>query len=132
MFLATANLGSFRACLLAVLVLCASGAAGHAETVILRNECHCPVTVCTATVVRGVLRRDKVTTLNPGESTEKIKTDVDKLLTIYDAKSNRILFRETMRSSTKPQYYGIVYSPRTPGRVHVVPRTKASMSPKPR
>jgi hypothetical protein len=130
MFRLPAKLDRCRACLLAVLVLCASAGAGQAETVIFRNECRSPVTVCTATVVRGVLRRDKVTTLNPGESTEKIKTDVDKVLTIYDAKSNRILFSGSLRASKKELYYGIAYNPRMPGRVQVLPRTKSAMSPK--
>jgi hypothetical protein len=131
MFRALAKLvRCWPACLLAVLILCASAGAGHAETVIFRNECRSPVTVCTSTVVRGVLRRDKVSTLNPGESTEKIKTDVTKVVTIYDAKSNRILFQESMRASKDPRYFGIVYNPRMPGRVQVVPRTKAAMSPK--
>jgi hypothetical protein len=124
------TLGRSFPCLLAVAILLLVAGSGHAETVIFRNECRWPLTVCTGTVVRGVLRRDKVATLKPGESTEKIKTDVTKIITIYDAKSNRILFQETLRASKTVRYFGIIFNPKMPGRVQVSPRTKASMRPK--
>jgi len=108
--------------LLAVLIVCLAPAVLRAETVVFRNEIHGTVIVQTLTLDRGVLRRDQASLLRYGETTPKIKLDADKVVTIYDGKTSRILFRDALKASKKPLYYSIIYNQRL-GRVQLILQT---------
>jgi hypothetical protein len=116
----TNSLGRFHAALLGVLFVCLTPAAVRAEQVMFRNECASPVVVQTATVKGGVVRRDQPILLRSGECTPKIKTDVDRLVMVYDGKANRMLFRDVLKASKKELYYSIKFDPRRPGRVQLI------------
>ena len=45
----------------------------------------------------------------------------------YDAKTNRVLFRDVLQPTTKDLAYGIVFNPRFPGRIRVEARRAAAM-----
>jgi hypothetical protein len=122
MYSTTNSSSRFFAALFGVLLVCLAPAVARAEKVTFRNECRSPVVVQTATVDKGVLRRDEPILLQYGECTPKIKADVDRLIMIYDGKANRMLFREVLKASKKELYYSIVFDPRRPGRVQVVQR----------
>jgi hypothetical protein len=113
--------------LLAGLIVCLLPAAVDAQTVQFRNETHAAVVVQTATVVRAVLIRDQPCLLRPREHTPKIKANVSKVVTIYDAKTNRVLFRDVLQATKQDLAYGIVFNPRIPGRVRVETRRPAAM-----
>jgi len=98
----------------------------RAEYVIFRNECKTSVVVQTATVVRGVLKRDQAL-VKPGEYTGKISLDSDKIITIRDGRTGKVLFHDPLRASTKPLAYGIL--PGTPGKVRVEKRTLPTDKP---
>ena len=70
---------------LALFAALAVPAACQAEYVVFRNECKMSVVVQTASVVRGVLKRDQ-TLVKPGEYTEKITLDTDKTMLFRRAK----------------------------------------------
>lgn len=116
--------GGFGTCLPALLIVCLAPAVLRAESVVFRNECSGSVVVQVAAVVRGMLKRDQAL-VKPGESTPKIPLDTDKIITIYDGKTGRALFRDALKMSTKPLAYSIVYDPRT-GRVRMVPKASAN------
>lgn len=91
----------------ALFILLCGQAAVQAEYVIFRNECKVPVIVQTASVVRGVLKRDQ-TLLKPGEFTTRIPLDRDQVITVCDGINGRTLFRDPLRTSKTPMHYGIV------------------------
>lgn len=115
------SLGRFSPRLLAVLIVCLLPSALRAETVMFRNECRGTVIVQTMTLDKGVLRRDQPSLLRYGECTPKLKLDADKVVYIYDGKTNRILFRDVLKVSKKPLYYSITFNQRM-GRVQVISR----------
>jgi hypothetical protein len=123
----TNKLGRSLAALLGVLLVGLMPAAGRAEKVMFRNECRNPVVVQMATVKGGVVRRDQPILLRYGECTPKIKADIDRVVTIYDGKANRVLFQEVLKASKKEAYYSIVFDPRRPGRVQVILRPAKTM-----
>jgi len=125
------SMGRFSPRLLAVLIVCLTPAVLRAETVMFRNECRSPVIVQTATLVGGVLKRDQPCLLRYGECTPKLKLTADKVVAIYDGKTNRILFRDGLKASKKPLYFSIVYDQRRPNQVQVISRAKepAAMTP---
>lgn len=103
------SLGLLRPRLLAVLIPCLAPAALSAETVVFRNECRSPVVVQAASVVRGVVVREKPHLLRSGDCTPRIKLDRDKVITVYDGRPpNRVLFQGALRASTTEHYYSIV------------------------
>lgn len=116
---------------LAVLFPCVLSGGLLAETASFRNDCRAPLVVQTATVVRGVLKRDQCL-LRPGESTPKMTLDTDKVVTVYDGKTGRLLFRGALRVSTTPLNYSIVPDLRLPNRVSMVLRNPAAMAADPR
>jgi hypothetical protein len=115
--------------LLAVLIVGLVPMTGRAEKVMFRNECRSPVVVQIATDNKGILRKDEPILLRYGDCTAKIKTNVDRLVTIYDNKTNRVLFRDVLKANKKEQYYSIVFDPRRPGRVQLILRP-AKVMPK--
>jgi hypothetical protein len=128
------SLGRFRPCLLAVLIVCtlpviapeSMAGQARAETLVFRNEVRHPMVVQVATVVRGVVYRDKPYLLRYGDSTPKIKIQGDKIVTVYDGKiPNRILFQGAIKAGKVDLYYGIV--PGLPGKVRMEPRTPPRM-----
>jgi hypothetical protein len=102
-------------------------AVASAETVNFRNECPTPLVVQATHVFRGVLKREQYL-LRPGESTPKVTLDCDKLLTIQDGKTGRVLFRNALKAHKTPRGYSIVMD-RTTGRVTVLPRRVMTSSP---
>jgi hypothetical protein len=105
---------------LALLAACGLPAWAGAETVIFRNDCRVPIVVQAATVQRGMLKRDQCL-LRPGESTNKMPLDTDKIITVCDGKTGQVLFRDALRISKTPLHYSIAPDPRMPGRVRMVP-----------
>jgi hypothetical protein len=120
------SLGCKLPCLLAVLIVCLFAEAAGAQTVVFRNELKIPLVVQTATVMGGVLRRDQSCLVRPGESTPKIKTDVNKVITIFHGRTNQALFRDVIKANRQDRLFGIVVEPAAPGRparVNVIQRT---------
>ena len=99
----------------------------RAEYVIFRNECKTSVVVQTASVVRGVLKRDQAL-VKPGEYTGKILLDYDKTITICDGRTGKVLFRDPLRATKKPLAFGIL--PGTAGKVRVEKRAMPAEMPK--
>jgi hypothetical protein len=140
------SLGRCLPPMLGVLILCLTPLTGNAQTtpnaqktqnpqtVMLRNECRSPVVVQVTMVdKKGVIRREEPMLLRYGDCTERIKTDVDKVITIVDNKSNRVLFRDVLKANKKERYFSIIFDPRMPGRVQLVLRptkTEPPMKPK--
>ena len=112
---------------LTLFVALATPAASRAEYVIFRNECKVSVVVQSASVVRGVLKRDQ-TLVKPGEYTGKIALDSDKTITICDGKTGKILFRDPLRSTKKPLAFSILPVPNMP-KVRVEKRQPPGETP---
>ncbi len=113
---------TFRTCLrwLAVLIVGAVPAVVHGETFSFKNECQASLIVQILTVQKGTLKRDQCL-LRHGESTPKLPLDTDKMITVLDAKTGRILFREALRVSKTPLNYAIVLDQRNMSRVLMKP-----------
>jgi hypothetical protein len=111
---------------LALFVALAIPAACRAEYVIFRNECRGSIVVQTATVVRGVLKRDQAL-VKPGEYTGKIPLDSDKIITFCDGRTGKILFRDPLRATKKPLAFGIL--PGANGKVRVEKRMMPTEKP---
>src|SRR5262245_25929384 len=94
--------------LLAGLVLASPG---PAMTLTFRNELRVAVIVQTVTSVGGMTRRDKPALLPPGKMVT-FDLDGDKIFTVYDARSNRVLFRSALKDTGRPVSMGIVLDPR--------------------
>ncbi|MGL4554955.1 MAG: hypothetical protein ACRC33_27625 [Gemmataceae bacterium] len=86
----------------------------------LRNDGRTTVVVQTATLTRGKLKSDQPIVLKPGATSEAIELDGDKMVTIYDGRSNRILFQSLQREAKGPVNLSIQPDPRTPGKVKLV------------
>lgn len=111
---------TLKLAILAVLCMGVLPMLSLAETVVFRNECTGSVILQVATVQKGVLKRDQVL-LRTGETTGKIALDSDKLITVQDSKTGRVLFRDALRMSKVPLAVGITHDART-GRVKLVPK----------
>src|SRR4051812_29619423 len=101
--------------------------AARAEYVIFHNECKVSLVVQTASVVRGVLKRDQAM-VKPGKSTARIPLDCDKVITICDGRTGRVLFRDPLRASKKALSFGIVADR---NKVRVAPRPLPMADPMP-
>src|SRR3954453_13083931 len=113
------NLGWGGLGVLAVLVICCLPDKAPAETLVLRNECQAPVVVQAASVVHGVLRRDRPYLLNYRDATPGIMMPGNKLITVYDAKvPNRILFQGAVPAGRDDLLFGILPD-RPPPRVRL-------------
>lgn len=108
--------------LLAALML--SSAVALADTMTFRNDSRTPVVVQTATLMNGRLKSDRPLVLRPGETGPGVMLDGDKMITVYDAKSNRILIQSVQRTSPIPLSFSIQPDTRTPGKAKLVPYRK--------
>jgi hypothetical protein len=111
--------------LLAVLIVCLvpalAPATALADSVTFRNECGSPVIVQSASVIRGVMRRDRPYALRPGDYSPKIGLDTDKVIVVYDGTNpNRLLFQGSLKASPTPIFYSIVPDS---GKVRMVRKT---------
>jgi hypothetical protein len=117
--------------LLAVLIIGLVPLPALAENVIFRNEYRVPVIVQSASVVRGVVRRERPYLLHVNETAPKISLDTDKIITVYDgANPNRILFQGNLRASQNELYYSIVPD-NLPNKVRMIRRPTAFPEAKP-
>jgi hypothetical protein len=123
----TNSLGRFRAALLGVLLVCLTPVSGRAEKMMFRNEIRSPIVVQMATIEKGVYRRDKPILLRYGECTEKIKSDVDRLLMIYDGRGNRMLYRKVLKANKEEAYYSITVN--RAGQMQITLQKKKTMPP---
>ena len=78
-----------------------------------RNELPVPVFIQGATLVDGVLRRDRPRLLYPGEvAWDSVNSTGDKILTIYIARQPiQVLYQDTVPSSTDDQFFSIQLEP---------------------
>lgn len=93
-----------------------------------RNDLRTPVIIQTHNVVNGVVTREKprILVLAAGEiSIDPVIQPVHKLIEIRDAKTNRVLFRET-RPITKDTFFSLQVNP--PDKVKLV-EAKLPMPP---
>src|SRR5262245_12154594 len=96
------SLARRRPALLAALIVFLTPAVLPAQTITFRNVCRAAVVLETASVVRGVLKRDRPIMLKGGEASPRLALDTDKLVTIYDARvPNRILYKDGVRASKR-------------------------------
>ncbi|MBY0230694.1 MAG: hypothetical protein K2W96_15515 [Gemmataceae bacterium] len=110
---------------LAVMAFLAGSVA--AETITFKNELRGSVVVQTATVYRGKVNRDKPQLLAAGETSTGIPLDGDKLVIIYDGRSNRELCKTAVKAGRVPYYFLIVQDRRT-GKFGIV-QAKRPTSP---
>ncbi len=115
-----------RLLLPAVLIVCSVGGSLQAETFVFRNECRVPLVVQVSSVQRGVLKRDQGL-LRPGESTAKLPLDSDKVITVYDSRSSRILFRDVLKVRRQPAWFILEPDPRFPARLRISEVRQADM-----
>ena len=110
-----------RCCWVALLAVLGLAGSSPATVLTFRNEVPTPVIVQTVTAIGVVTRRDKPTLLPPG-GIVNLPFDGDKIVTIYDPRSNRVLFRNALKQVPAPLAFGIIVDPRLPGAVTTVPR----------
>lgn len=93
--------------LLAALLVLLLPALALAETVTFRNDIRGKAVAVQATsVINGVLKRDQYL-LRPTETTPKIKTDYEKVITVTDPRTGRVLYKDVLRASKKEAAYSI-------------------------
>jgi hypothetical protein len=97
-----------RLLLVAVAGLCLAPIHAAAETIMVRNDCALPLVVQGASVARGVLIRDRPYQLKSGDSSPGINLPGNKIITICDPRTNRIIFQSAIPNSTDDQTYLIV------------------------
>ena len=115
--------------LLAVTLLCLLPALGKADNVVFRNECRVSVVVQTSTVIKGQVIRDQPRLLRPGDYTPRISLNVDRIVTVYDARTNKMIFRDVLRASKKPSAFAIQPDPNVMSKARMVPRAPSTMKP---
>jgi hypothetical protein len=103
---------------LALLIICP--VLLSADTFTFRNDCSVPLVVQVASVQKGVLKRDQGV-VRVGDTTPKMPLDSDKVITIFESKSGKMLFREVLKANKTPQQFSILPDPRLPGRVRLTP-----------
>lgn len=104
---------------LAVLIVCTAATGAFGQTVTFKNECAVPLVVQIASVERGVLKREQGI-VRAGDVTPKLAIDTDKIVTVYDSRTGRILFRDALKASKTPLEFHIAVDPRLPNRVRMV------------
>src|SRR5262245_19174476 len=120
-----------RLLLPAVLIACSALGSARADTFTFRNDCRVPLVVQVSSVQRGVLKRDQGM-LRPGESTAKLPMDSDKVVTVYDSRTNRILFRNVLKMRKAPALYSLEPDPLFPLRLRVREVKPAEMEGRPK
>lgn len=104
--------------LAAVLLVASPPGELRAETFAFRNDCRVPLVVQVSSVQRGVLKRDQGL-LRAGETTPKMRLDSDKVITIYDSRTNRILFRDVLKARKLPAFFSLHPDPLFPARLRI-------------
>lgn len=107
---------------LAIALVCLSPSLARAENVVFRNECRSSVVVQTGVYVKGVFVKDNPILLRPGDSSGRIPTDVARIVIVYDARSNTVLFRDVLEADKNPRAYSIVPDPQVTNKVRFMPR----------
>lgn len=103
----------------AVLIVCGLPILARAESCTFKNDCKVSLVLQIATVQRGVLKRDQGV-LKPGETSPKMPLNTDKVISVYDAKTGRLLFRDALRISKTPLNFSMAPDPRIPARLRMV------------
>lgn len=96
-----------------------------AENIVVRNKSASPVAVQAATVLRGMLVRDRVHLLQANESTPAIALPGNKVVTIFDARNaNRVLIQVPVNASPEDILFDVNSDPNSPTGVRLdrVPR----------
>ncbi|NBO90910.1 MAG: hypothetical protein EBV06_01115 [Planctomycetia bacterium] len=91
------------------------------QSLTVRNDSRSTVVVQTATLSQGKLRSDRPIILAAGAISSAIALEGDKMITVYDSRSNRILTQELHRDTKKSVALSIQSDPRTPGKIRLVP-----------
>jgi hypothetical protein len=92
------------------------------QTLTFKNEAGTTVVVQTATHIRGKLKSDRPMVLRAGALSTAIDLDSDKMITVYDGRSNRVLYQGLQkRSTTTPLKFSIQTDARAPNKVKLVP-----------
>lgn len=104
---------------LALVLALALPAAGQSLT--FRNDARTTVVVQTATLQHGRLRSDRPIVLRQGAFSTPVDLGGDKMITVYDGRSNRILFQGVQRRTEGAMKFSIQPDPRSPGKVLLVP-----------
>lgn len=106
----------------AIALLAVSVPSGEAPATMLsfQNDASVAVVVQTGTIQRGQVRNDQPLVLRVGNS-GRVPFSCDKLLTIYDGKSNRILYQAVVRYQGKAASFLIQRDPQKPGKVKLTP-----------
>jgi hypothetical protein len=121
------SLGRSLPRLLAALLIALVPAAVLAETVTFRNDIRGKaVTVQTTSVVNGVIKRDQYL-LRTNETTPKIKTDYEKVLTVTDPRTGQTLYKDVLRVSKKEASYSITLDRKGKVTIVAVPAGGAAM-----
>jgi hypothetical protein len=122
------HLGTLRkACvgLVALAVLGALPAAASAASIGFRNDLNVPILVQGECTVNGVTRRGQLLTIYP----RKMAWDTNlkagaRTITIYEARTNRVLFRQVIPFDGNDVTFRVVPAPgppRTPFRIQIIP-----------
>jgi hypothetical protein len=112
--------------LLAVLV---PSVLAQATVLSFRNDTTSAVVVQMGTIVRGRVLNDQPLVLRIG-ATARVPFTGDKLITIYDGKSNRILHQAVQKFQGVASTFSIQPDPQSPGKVKLVaPRVAAPAGP---
>ncbi len=100
----------------------ASWAQTPTPTLTFRNDLPLPVVVQTVTVIRGAMRKDQSELLAMSETSTRMPLDGDKIITIYDGRSNKILYKNALKAGRTSLLYSITTDPRLPGKVLLAQR----------
>jgi hypothetical protein len=110
--------------LLAAALVLLLPALARAQHVVFRNECRSSVVVQTGVYVKGVFHKDQPILLRPGDSTGKIPLNVDRIVIVYDARTNNRLVSDVLKADARKAHaYSIVPDQQAPNRVRFVPRS---------
>jgi hypothetical protein len=102
------RLNLIRPLFLALLVLCLAPLHAMAETVVVRNDCAVPLVIQGASVARGVLFRGRPYQLKVGETSPGINLPGNKIITVCDPRTNRIILQQAIPPSNDDQTFLIV------------------------
>jgi hypothetical protein len=103
----------------ALVLMLALALPAFGQTLSFKNDAGTTVVVQTATLVRGKLKGDRPIVLRAGAFSAAIDLDSDKMITVYDGRSNRVLYQGLQKQSTTPLKFSI--QPAAPNKVKLVP-----------
>jgi hypothetical protein len=113
-------LASFVMAIALLAVSVPPGPAQAAISLTFRNDCNVAVVVQTGTIQRGKVLNDQPLVLRVGTS-GRVPFHGDKLLLIYEGKSNRILHQSALRFQGSAASFSIQSDPQKSGKVKLVP-----------